>query len=147
MRILTSFASVEALRSTGQLASAELDLAESRMCDVIAAFKEGGWIWDPEEHGAFVLVEQGDDVRDFHEVGLNPQDSGLMGAIWEVCYKHDETGLFEVFILYGNDTGWTFIIPDAEWLDRGLRERLVTEAEAYPLRTASSSTEQLPGSS
>lgn len=147
MRILTSFASVDALRSAGQFSAAELDLAEGRMRDVVAAFKDGGWTWDPDEHGAFVLVEQGDDVRDFHEVGLNPQDSGLVGAFWEVCFKHDDKGLFEVFILYGNDTGWTFIIPDAEWLDRELRERLASEAEPYPLRTAGSGTEQLPGSS
>lgn len=142
MQILTSKETVQALRKAGQHPGGLLDLIERRMAEVIAAFDEGGWRWDPEEHGAFVLLEQGDDARDLHEVGLNPLDQGLVGAIWEVCYHHEDLDLFEVFVLYGNDSGWTFFVPDEPWLDEGLRTRL--RAEAEPVRKETHERDQPP---
>lgn len=54
------------------------------MREVAAAFAETGWAWDPEEHGAFALVEEHDGPVEF-AMGA---DGGLLGACWEACYAH-----------------------------------------------------------
>jgi hypothetical protein len=110
-----------------------LALIEQRMADVTAGFATVGATWEPEEHGAFVLVEPGDNVRDFRAVGLNPEDDGLIGATWEICWRHPALNVYEVLILYSGDTGWTFFVPDEPWLDPQLRAKLADEAvEALP---------------
>ena len=106
-----------------------LALIERRLRGVIRAFAEAGAEWTAEEYGPFVIVEQTDDVRDFQEVGLNPEDQGLVGALWEVATWYTDVRWWDVLILFGGDAGLTVFVPDAEWLDPVLRAKLEAEAE------------------
>lgn len=132
MQEMTSLEAVAQLRGEGKQHPGLLGLVAKRMVTVKAAFAEAGWEWDPDEHGAFWLVEAGDDVRDLREAGLNPEDRGLLGAVWEVCEWHPEVAAWEVFILASNDGGPSFFVPDAPWLDPELRAKLVSEATPSP---------------
>lgn len=136
MQLLTSPADIAALRSAGQHPDPLLDLAERRMTETIEAFREAGWEWTADEFGLFVLIEAGDDVRDLHEAGLNPEERGLLGAVWEACHKHEEAGAYDVFVLFGNDGGNSFLVPAAPWLDPELRAKLDAEATPPPLAAA-----------
>lgn len=136
MQILRSLDDVSVLRAAGQHPAPLLALAERRMKETIEAFRDAGWEWTADEFGEFVLVEAGDDVRDLHEAGLNPEDRGLLGAVWEACYWHAEAGAFDVFVLFGNDGGNSFLVPVEPWLDPELLAKLRAEAAAAPLAKA-----------
>ncbi|MNX73138.1 hypothetical protein D3C86_1045240 [compost metagenome] len=121
----------------------ERSLAEllcERMGAVQSAFRHAGAAWSAEEYGYFCLVEEGDDVRDMRDVGLNPEDRGLIGAIKEVVLWHPESRCWEAVALYGGDYGMTFFIPDSPWLDPALRAALIVEA--VPGEESSSSSKE-----
>ena len=84
-----SYEDVRQAREATKAGPALLDLLQRRLSEVIAAFKEAEWDWDPEENGHFIVIEQGDDIRGLQSVGLNPDENGLLGAIWEVTYWHE----------------------------------------------------------
>ena len=113
-----------------------VELLCDRMSAVQSAFRQAGATWNADEFGYFCLVEEGDDVRDMRDVGLNPEDLGLVGAIKEVVLWHPGSRCWEAVVLYGGDYGMTFFIPDAPWLEPDLRAALVAEAvpreEAFP---------------
>ena len=126
-----SYGDIQRACEAGNAEPALLDLLQRRLSEVVAAFKEAEWDWDPEENGHFVVIEAGDDIRGLQEVGLNPEDNGLLGAIWEATFWHDGAGAWEVLVLYGNDTGMTFFVPDTPWVDPELRRMLAEEAEPW----------------
>jgi hypothetical protein len=117
-------------RAEGRAAPALTKLVAERLLAVQAAFREGGAEWDPDEHGHWVVIEAGDDVRDLRAQGLNPEDHGLLGAVWEAVEWHPAARLWEVFIVYSGDAGMTFLVLDGPWLDAELRRKLKEETEA-----------------
>lgn len=114
---------------SGKLQGGLANLIALRMREVIAAFADAGAEWTAEEYGPFVVLEAEDNARDFNEVGLNPEEQGLLGAVWEAATRHPAEGVWEVLILFGGDAGLTVFIPDASWLDPALRAKLKTEAD------------------
>ncbi len=107
---------------------AVLDLVADQLRAVVAAYAEAGAVWDPEEHGHFVVLQAGDDPRGLAEAGLNPQDDGLLGACWEACEWHNEAQAWAVTILHSNDSGVTVVVPAASWVDPELRAKLEDES-------------------
>jgi hypothetical protein len=127
MQLIESIGQLGELRTGNKFDSALLDLVEGRIGEVKRAFADVEWDWDPEEHGAFAILEDGDDDDAVAAVGLNPEQ-GLAGATWESCYHHVAAAVFEILILLGGDTGWTIYVPDAAWVAAGLRAKLTEEA-------------------
>lgn len=59
-----------------------------------------------EDHGYLVILEAGDDVRNLHDVGLNPEDEGLLGTYPEWVDRRkleNETEIYQIGILYNNE--------------------------------------------
>ncbi len=51
------------------------------------------------------MLERGDDVRDLRQVGLNPEDQGILGSIpeWvEEVRLDDDTDVYQIACLYNN---------------------------------------------
>lgn len=142
MQVIKTNDNIAALRDEGRHPADLLDLVERRMADVAEAFRDAGAEWDPDEHGGFVLVERGDDVRDFAAVGLGRDGGGLLGALWESCQRHAEA--FEVLVLFCGDTGWTFFVPDAVWLDAELKAKLDDESIAIDTSDAFAAAVKVP---
>lgn len=127
MKHIKTFSDIKAL--VGQGADRRLaELLCDRLGAVQSAFRQAGASWSAEEYGYFCLVERDDDVRDLRDVGLNPEDSGLVGAIKEVVLWHPASRCWEVVVLYGGDYGMTFFVPDAPWIDPDLRAALAEES-------------------
>jgi len=53
---------------------------------VESAYRQVSARWDADKFGYFCLIEPGDDVRDMANVGLSPEDRGLICAIKEVVF-------------------------------------------------------------
>lgn len=146
MKIIDSREAISSLRAAGRYPPALLDLIAQRMADVIAAFADAGWNWDPDEHGAFVILEAGDGSDEFETIGLN-REEGLVGACWESCYHHlGPERAWEVLYLFSNDGGWTVFIPmDADWLDERLIAKLEDEAtEPFAVATGAGDADRSP---
>jgi len=59
-----------------------------------------------EEHGYIVILESGDDARGLADVGLNPEEGGILGSCpeWvEVKTLDDGTNLYQIGVLYNNE--------------------------------------------
>lgn len=130
MIVIKSPQEIPALQASGA-APDLVELAERRLREITAAYAECGATFDPEEHGPIAVLEAGDDVRNLSEIGLNPDDRGLVGALKEVVTRHPVA--YEAIVLYSNDYGVAFLCPDEPWLDPELRAVLEAEmAEAHP---------------
>lgn len=105
-----------------------MELLCTRMSGVESAYRQAEAIWSADEYGYFCLVEPGDDVTDMSDVGLNPEDRGLIGAIKEIVFWHPDARCWEAVVLYGGDYGMTFFCPDEPWLHPDLRAVLESEA-------------------
>jgi hypothetical protein len=85
-----------------------------------------GATYKPEADGAPVLVDERD--RDLRAAGL---DGRLQDALPETVYWDAESRSWVALVIYTNDGGPQFIVPDEEWVDRlepGLRDFLRREA-------------------
>lgn len=133
MIVIKELDDIHALRAEGQPPHL-VGLADRRFRELTAAYADCGATFDPEEHGPIVIIERGDDVRDLSEIGLNPEDGGLLGAIKEAVIHHQ--GAYEVLVLYSNDYGVIFLCPDELWLDAELRAILDDEVAETIIRTA-----------
>ena len=131
MIIIDSPAAIAAVRAAARVPSPLVDLVADRMAGVVAAFAEAGATWDPDEHGAFAILEAGDGPADFDAIGLGSLD-GLLEACWESCFAHvGPARAWEVLHLFSNDGGWTVFVPmDAGWLDPRLLAKLAEESTA-----------------
>ena len=133
MIIIDSPAALAAARGAGHVSPALLDLVAGRMAGVVAAFAEAGATWDPDENGAFAILEPGDGAAAWQGLGLDPEE-GLAGACWESCYRHSGPAqAWELLFLFHNDGGWTVFIPmDADLADARLVAKLEDEATDPP---------------
>jgi hypothetical protein len=115
------------------------DLLHECLSRILDAYQETGTAWDPDQLGYICLIEEGDDVRGLEETGISPARNGLVGAYKEFVLWHPDARLWEVGVLYCNDYGIIFFVPDAEWLDHDLRSILADEAEDDHIRSNASS--------
>lgn len=89
-----------------------------------------------QDHGYLVILENGDDVRDLSEVGLNPEDEGLLGSMpeyVETLSLGDNLQVYKIAVLYDNDYMMFFYsqvgIHDEE-VEEWLREQAVPELKS-----------------
>ncbi len=123
---LTSAAQALALRGTIP------ELAVIRMVQ----FEGADGIYDPQEHGHIVVLQEGDDIADLPELG----PSGLIQALDEEWPIHEyieafpqEDGLtYELVIQIDDGRTIAVIIADRPWLDPRLRTFLERETKARP---------------
>ena len=81
--------------------------------------------YDPDTHGYVVLVQPGDTRIDLPE---------LKGTMAEMSFdgvtKHD--GHYHAVYLTNNEFALEFVVPDADWLDEGIRNNLEVHAQDWP---------------
>jgi hypothetical protein len=86
---------------------------ERTLCDVedIAAGSQ-----DLKEYGYIVVLQREDNFRDLSEVGLNPEDCGLLGAIPETIEKfgNGTSAFYEICVIYNNSYMMIFMLPETE---------------------------------
>lgn len=63
-----------------------------------------------EDTGFIVVLEAGDDVRDLSNVGLNPEDQGLLGTTpeWIEKVELDGTEYYRFLVIYTDSFAVTF---------------------------------------
>lgn len=144
MRIINSLEELAAIRAEGGLPTTFLDLVEERMRTVIAAFHEADAEWSAEEFGSFVVVEDGDGPEAFELAGVSAEGGGLVGATWELAYRHEGISTYEVLVLFSNDGGNTFFLPDEPWLPAELAAKLADEAMPSPAGAGPAAGERVP---
>ena len=101
-----------------------------------------------EPHGYFVILEKSDNLRNLHEVGLYPQDQGLLGSRPEYVERllpdSESSGIdrewYQVAVLYNDDYMMFFYLQgenfDGEvqqWLTDHLEETLTFPLHSFPI--------------
>lgn len=63
-----------------------------------------------KDRGYIVILEKGDNLRDLSEVGLNPEDHGLLGSYPEFVdlIELEFFPIYKIGVLYNNDYMMTF---------------------------------------
>ncbi len=92
-----------------------------------------------DEHGYIVVLEKGDDLTDLQEVGLNPEDKGLLGT-WPEFVELEKLSCgcyYRILILYNNEYAMLFFVRSGDfgseieaWLKKQLDFSL--ETLSYP---------------
>ena len=79
----------------------------NRLIDDLAEMGEG---YDYRDCGYVVVLEKGDNVRDLSVVGLNKEDSGLIGSIaeWVDKLHLDGKGYYSGLVLHNDNFGVVF---------------------------------------
>jgi hypothetical protein len=114
MKIFDSFKDIDnGLPISTQLVAAKL------LCGLIEACLEGNGIYDPDEDGRVVLIEE-TDIEEMIEEVLG---SSIEDALFEPGFV--ERGFFITCILENDEQGVTVMIPDGEWLGPKAREALM----------------------
>lgn len=85
--------------------------------------------YDPHESGWIVLLEDGDPLNDqvFLEEKLGVRGSRNLVSIIKEFVDYDcASNLFDVFVLYNDEFGMTFMIPNENWIGEELAHQLRT---------------------
>lgn len=89
--------------------------------EIVEAYKEGGFEFDAEDDGCFIVIEREDSDDAVHAlVGYSLRDVAIEGGHYSDC-------CFVFCTMHNNQYGITWIVPDETWLDPALRQRLVRE--------------------
>ena len=93
-------------------------------------------VYTTEDCGHIVLLEAGDNVRDLSNVGLNPEDQGLLGCTpeWIDPITLDDKDYYKLLVLYNDCFGVIFYTAvgshDQEveqWLQGALEDYATTK--------------------
>lgn len=88
--------------------------------DLVSAYANEGFAYDPDDAGPVVLVEQGDTDEDWRNlIGCALHEAPLEGAIIEF-------DCFITVVFSGNEYAYAIIVPNAPWLDRKVLARLIS---------------------
>lgn len=91
--------------------------------EIEASAEEDGRDWDPDDHGIFIVVEG---MGDLHRDDVPACYGGPGDEHWEYVSYHQNA---EIFLAEtGTNQVVGAVIPDAPWLDRGVRSRLMEAA-------------------
>jgi hypothetical protein len=78
--------------------------------------------YDPEDDGCIFLVQEGDADRVLSD--LWPGTHATLATLpWEGI-RPLEQGHYQAILLTTNESGYVFVIPDAEWLGPELRQAI-----------------------
>ncbi|MFW5858128.1 MAG: hypothetical protein ACOCX4_09635 [Planctomycetota bacterium] len=115
------FDSLEAVDAAQGLPENVRRVARRILSNLVDALAEHGEAYDPAVYGATVVVERGDTDADAVRVLGYP----LTAAVLEGATLED--GCFVTCTLHDNEFGYSIVVPDADWLDPALREKLLAE--------------------
>ena len=115
-----SFIEVEAARLPSPLDA----LVQRLLTQLQNAYSSAGYEYRPEDDGYIVLLEDNDTVS---ETAPHYGYTLLDVAFEDVRFAD---GCFICYALHNNQFGITWVIPDASWLDKRLRTRLLQECDA-----------------
>ena len=91
--------------------------------EIEATAADDGRDWDPDDHGIFIVLER---MADLHRDDMPACYGGPGDEHWEYVSYHQEA---EIFLAEtGTNQVVGAVIPDAPWLDRGVRSRLLEAA-------------------
>ncbi|MGB5306830.1 MAG: hypothetical protein WBO57_11370 [Gammaproteobacteria bacterium] len=94
---------------------------------LITAYTTPGELYNHEDYGYVILIEEGDTDRDLNEIW---DGCRLVDIYWEgIMLKGD---FFIAIYLADNDYGLCFVIPDAEWVDGELRTMIEDILDPLP---------------
>lgn len=108
MKTIKSIQDIYELRNANLFSESYLDYLQRFLEQLFEALSDGESIehFSLEEHGYFVILEEEDNLRDLRDVGLNPQDQGLLGSFPEYIEKEilaDGLEIYKIAVLYDND--------------------------------------------
>lgn len=90
--------------------------------ELIECYAADGFVFDPDNDGHIVLVEEGD-TDDAIRSAIG--GSTLLDAPLEGC-SYQGTCFFTC-VMFNNQLGVCIVAPDSSWLDPAVRARLVSE--------------------
>ena len=127
MHIIKTFMDIKRLENNNVLPAALIKILRQDLDLEIYNMQQLGYFYDPDNDGYAVILEPGDNIHELSNVGLNPNDNGLLGTTPELMEEINigaETW-YKVGILYNNECLMTFyIMPELiddelmEWLQR-----------------------------
>lgn len=91
---------------------------------LIDAYTQPGIIYNAEDYGYCVLLEE----ADLDDTYVVPGIGNLLEVLWEGAFRKD--GYYVAIVLWNDDAGMTVTIPDAPWVNGKLRS-LLDEIVAY----------------
>jgi len=107
MRIVKTMEDISLLRQAGALAPVLLDEIERQLTTVYKNVNDGADIgnFSLRDIGPVVVLEPGDNVRDLEEIGLNPEDGGLLGSAPEWVELMERAGqkFYSMVIVLNNE--------------------------------------------
>jgi len=107
MRIIKTMDDINLLRQAGALTPSLLDEIERQLTTVHKNVNDGAGIEEfcLRDIGPIVVLEPGDNVRDLEEIGLNPEDGGLLGAAPErvELMERAEQKFYSMVIVLNNE--------------------------------------------
>ena len=98
-------------------------VADEIVPELEAAADDEGRDWEPGDHGVVLVLER---MADLHAPGTPACYGGPGEEEWEYVTYHPGAGAFLAEIGTNQIVG--AVIPDAPWLDRGVRARLLEAA-------------------
>ncbi|GEM_PF-790886 len=132
MRVIQTKEDIECLRRANALPEPYLGLVEGDFQRVQGGVEaqSGPGAYHPGIEGYFVVLEEGDNLRNLEVVGLDPGEGGLLGCAPEaVDLLEPAPGLkvFQVLVAYNNSSLMSFYLekgladPEVEaWLKKNL---------------------------
>lgn len=107
MRIIKTLKDIELLKSSKAMKAGILGEIEEHFKHIYNNLGDGIGIeeFSLVDSGIIVILEPGDNVEDLEEIGLNPEDNGLLGATpeWINEQKIDDCTLITTCILCNNE--------------------------------------------
>ena len=88
-------------------------------------------LFDLSELGYIVVLESGDDIRNLKEIGLSPEENGLLGAVPEaVTAKKLDDGqeFFQIELIFNNEY-MMYLLLFPEDFDKEIQEWIQTYSE------------------
>ena len=92
-------------------------------------YEKLGAEYDPDAEGEFVLLEQGEEVREIED----PRCPALREMVLEVVEYDEESQCFLAVYIPSDSWALSVFVPDAPWLDADVRSFLAAQVEGGSL--------------
>lgn len=92
-------------------------------------YPEEGHHYNPDQDGYVVLLQPGDECRMLYELGL---ERSIDGLAFETLQVDPHARAFVGHFLANNQFALTIILPDAAWINNGVRRRLIAKLDPPP---------------
>lgn len=115
MRFIKTTEDISLLRQAGALSHVLLNEIERQLTTVYENVNDGADIeeFSLRDIGPIVVLEPGDNVRDLEEIGLNPEDGGLLGAApeWVELMEREGQKFYSMVIVLNNEYAINIYCP------------------------------------